>query len=77
VAAQDKRYRHPSPKPLQLYERMLDVAGRPGGLLLEPFAGSGPGAIGAIRWGMESISIERDESYCEMIRQRVADELTR
>jgi site-specific DNA-methyltransferase (adenine-specific) len=56
---------------------MIDVAGRPGGLLLDLFAGSGTGAIAALRWGMESISIERDLEYCNMIRRRVADELVR
>ena len=41
---------HPSPKPIELYMRMLDVAGRPGGTLLELFCGAGPGAIAAMRW---------------------------
>jgi DNA modification methylase len=74
---ENKLYRHPSPKPVALFERMLDVAGVPGGLLLDLFSGSGTGAIAAMRWGMSSISIERDPSYCDMIRRRVADELKR
>ena len=74
---ENKKYRHPSPKPLALYRRMLDVAGKPGGLLVEPFAGSGPGAVAALQWGMESISIEREAKYADMIRRRVADELRR
>jgi site-specific DNA-methyltransferase (adenine-specific) len=62
---------HPSPKPIALYERMLDVAGKPGGLLLDPFAGGGSGAEAAMRWGMRSISIEREDRYVEMIRARL------
>jgi DNA modification methylase len=74
---ENRLYGHPTPKPVALYQRMLDTAGRPGGLLIELFAGSGPGGIAAMRWGMESISIERDPKYCNMIRRRVADELKR
>jgi DNA modification methylase len=72
---ENKRYGHPSPKPLALYERMLDVVGLPGGLLLDLFSGSGTGAVAAMRWGMESVSIEREPGYCDMIRRRVPDEL--
>jgi DNA modification methylase len=72
---ENRRYGHPSPKPIALYERMLDVAGKPGGLLLDLFSGSGTGTIAGMRWGTETVGIERDPIYCEMIRQRVADEL--
>jgi len=74
---ENKRYGHPSPKPIALYERMLDVVGNPGGLLVEVFAGAGPGAVAAMRWGMESLSIDREPTYCDMIRRRVIDELAR
>jgi site-specific DNA-methyltransferase (adenine-specific) len=62
---------HPSPKPVALYDRMLDVAGKPGGVLLDPFAGGGTGAVAAMRWGMRSISIEREDRYIDMIKARV------
>ena len=65
---------HPSPKPIELYMRMLDVAGRPGGTLLELFCGAGPGAIAAMRWGMRSISIDREPMYLAMLAQRVSEE---
>ena len=77
AAPQENRYGHPSPKPLAVYQRLLEVAGKPGGLLIDAFSGSGTGAIAAMRWGMSSISIERDPVYCDMIRRRVADELKR
>ena len=48
---ENKAFAHPSPKPLALYMRMLDCAGKPGGLLLDLFSGSGTGAIAAMRWG--------------------------
>ncbi len=74
---ENKPYGHPSPKPVALFERMLDVAGVAGGLLLDLFSGSAPATIAAMRWGMESIAIERQRDYCDMIRRRVADELKR
>ena len=74
---ENKLYGHPSPKPVALFDRMLDVAGVPGGLLLDLFSGSASATIAAMRWGMESIAIERQPDYCDMIRRRVADELKR
>jgi DNA modification methylase len=65
---------HPSPKPIELYTRMLDVAGEAGGTLLELFCGAGPGAVAALRWGMQSISIDQDPRYLSMLAQRVRDE---
>lgn len=65
---------HPSPKPVELCTRMLDVAGKAGGTLLELFSGAGPGAIAAKRWGMRSISIDRERRYLAMLAQRVMAE---
>ena len=66
---------HPSPKPLAVLKRILDVAGKPGGLLLDLFSGSGTGGGRSVHpWGMRSISIEREDAYVQMIRERVAAE---
>jgi DNA modification methylase len=72
---ENKRYGHPSPKPLAVYARCLDTAGKVGGLILDLFSGSGTGIVAAMRFGMESLSIEREPRYCDMIRRRVADEI--
>ena len=64
----------PSPKPIEFYTRVLDVAGRPGGTLLELFCGAGPGAVAAMRWGMRSISIDREPTYLAMLAQPVNEE---
>ncbi len=61
---ENRASRHPSPKPLGVYSRLMDVAGKPGGLLLDLFSGSGTGAVAASSWGMRSISIERDNATC-------------
>jgi site-specific DNA-methyltransferase (adenine-specific) len=71
----ENKSRHPSPKPIALLTRILDVAGKPGGLLLDLFSGSGSAAVAASSWGMRSVSVEREDAYVEMIRERVAAEV--
>jgi DNA modification methylase len=61
---------HPAQKPVAVYQRLLDMAGRRGGIVLDPCAGSGTAAVAADQCGMRSILIERDPGYVEMIRQR-------
>ena len=68
----ENKGRHPSPKPIAVITRILDVAGKPGGMLLDLFSGSGTAVVAASNWGMRSISIEREAAYVQMIRERVA-----
>ena len=68
---------HPASKPVALYRRILDVAGKPGGVVLDPFSGGGTGAIAAMRSGMRSVSIEREIKYVELTKIRVAKEMRR
>jgi DNA modification methylase len=65
---------HPAQKPLALYQRLLDMCGAQGGTLLDPFGGSGTAAIAAMRWGMRSVLIEREITYIDMIKKRVAND---
>jgi DNA modification methylase len=73
----ENKARHPSPKPLAVMERILDVAGKPGGLLLDLFSGSGTAAVAASKWGMRSVSIEREAAYVQMIWERIVAEVHR
>jgi hypothetical protein len=67
----------PASKPVALYRRILDVAGRPGGVVLDPFSGGGTGAIAAMRSGMRSVLIEREVEYVDITKIRVANEMRR
>ena len=58
-------------KVVEVYNRILTVAGKPGGTMLDIFAGSGTGAIAAMRWGMKSISVERDPQAVAHIIERI------
>jgi DNA modification methylase len=62
---------HPAQKPVNLYNRLFAIAGRPGGVVLDPCAGSGTAAIAAQLYGMKAILIERDERYVDLIKRRL------
>jgi DNA modification methylase len=50
------------------------MTGKPGGTMLDLFAGSGTGAVAALRAGMKSISVERDPRYVQDIIKRLKAE---
>jgi DNA modification methylase len=57
--------------PLQLIEPCI-LAGAPvGGLVLDPFAGSGTTAVAAKRLGRQWLGIELNPEYAEMARRRI------
>ena len=64
---------HPTPKPLPLMEHLVR-ASCPGGLVLDPFAGSGTSLLAAKNEGRRAIGIELDESYCARIVPRLAQD---
>jgi DNA modification methylase len=62
---------HPAQKPVALLSRLLDIAGRRGGVMLDPCAGTGTSAVAANGHGMRSILIERDDHYVKLIKRRL------
>ena len=63
---------HPTVKPLKLMEYLIKLVMPPkGGLLLDPFAGSGTTILAAKRLGFEAIGIEKSSEYCEIARKRI------
>lgn len=63
---------HPTVKPLKLMEYLIKlVMPLQGGMLLDPFAGSGTTILAAMRLGFDSIGIEKDEGYCEIAKARL------
>lgn len=63
---------HPSPKPVGLMERLLNVVCPPDGVVLDPFMGSGTTLRAAANTGRRAIGIEGDERYCEIAAKRLA-----
>jgi hypothetical protein len=63
---------HPTVKPLELIKYLSKLICPPGGLILDPFGGSGTTGIAAIKEGFHYILIEKEPEYCEIARKRVA-----
>lgn len=66
---------HPSEKPVELLRSLIHYACLPGGLVLDPFAGSGSTALAARAIGRRTVLIEADERYCEVIARRLAQDV--
>jgi DNA modification methylase len=52
---------------------LIENTTEPGGLVLDPFLGSGTTAVAAIQTGRRFIGYEIDEGYCEIARKRIAE----
>lgn len=62
---------HPTVKPIDLMRWLVRLITPPGGVVLEPFMGSGSTGIAAVREGCGFIGIERDPEYFEIARRRI------
>lgn len=63
---------HPSPKPIGLMRDLIRVVVPPGGVVLDPFMGSGSTLVAAQGLGVKAIGIEVEEAYCRLAVNRVA-----
>lgn len=61
---------HPSVKPLSLMEEIIMMTVRPGGTVLDPFAGSGTTGAAAVKMGVHPTLIEQDSAMAATIRRR-------
>ncbi|QQE06132.1 site-specific DNA-methyltransferase [Cupriavidus sp. ISTL7] len=67
-----ERADHPTQKPLQIVERMVLSSCPPGGLVLDPFTGSGTTAVACARHGRRFVGFEINPAYVDVARGRVA-----
>jgi len=62
---------HPTVKPVDLMRWLIRLVTPPGGVLLEPFMGSGTTLVAAKLEGRKAVGIEISEKYCEIAANRL------
>jgi len=62
---------HPTQKPIDLMERIVKTSSKEGGIILDPFMGSGTTLVAAKQLGRKAIGIEIEEKYCEIAVKRL------
>ncbi len=68
------RNHHPTVKPTDLMRYLCRLVTPPGGIVLDPFTGSGSTGKAAILEGFRFIGIEREAEYIEIARARIQRE---
>ena len=63
---------HPCPFPERLIAPIIAASIPPGGIVLDPFMGSGTTLLVAKNHGRKAIGFEREERFCELAARRLA-----
>jgi hypothetical protein len=63
--------RHPTVKPLRLMRWLVRLVARRGGLVLDPFTGSGTTGVACWLEGVDFLGIELDPTHAEVARRRI------
>jgi len=63
---------HPTVKPIAVMRWLARLVTPPGGLILDPFNGSGTTGCAAVLEGFRYLGIEREPEYVEIARARIA-----
>lgn len=63
---------HPTVKPIELMRYLCRLVTPPGGIVLDPFLGSGTTGMAAVLEGFEFIGIEKEPEYLEIAKARIS-----
>ncbi len=71
LSASPERNTHPTVKPIALMRHLVRLVTPPGGIVLDPFMGSGTTGIAAILEGVGFVGIDRDASHVAIANARI------
>jgi len=63
---------HPTPKPLNIIKKQIELFSKKDDIILDPFLGSGTTAVACKELGRKYIGIEISEEYCDIARRRIS-----
>lgn len=69
--AKEVRCHHPTVKPVALMRWLCRLVTPPGGIVLDPFVGSGTTGIACVEEGLRFIGIEREREYLDIAEARI------
>lgn len=72
VADSGRANTHPTVKPVALMRWLVRLVTPPGGLVLDPFCGSGSTGVACVHEGVRFLGLELDAGYAEIARARIA-----
>lgn len=67
----DVKNTHPTLKPIRLMEYLVKLITPPGGIVLDPFMGSGTTGVAARGLGFSFVGVEREAEYIALARARL------
>ncbi len=68
---------HPTQKPIALFRWILELWGREGEVIVDPYLGSGSSLVACAELGFKAIGIEIVEEYCKVASERVDQAITK
>lgn len=72
-AVESEDIAHPTPKPVSLMRRQLLASMPKGGIVLDPFCGSGSTGVAAMDSGYRFVGVDLTPNYAALARRRIAD----
>jgi site-specific DNA-methyltransferase (adenine-specific) len=73
--ADKTKHVHPTQKPVELFQYLIETYSNPGMIVLDNCMGSGTTAVAAVRTGRNFIGFETEPSYVEIANKRLDNEL--
>jgi len=75
---EEKKYgKHPTQKPVELLDRIIRACTKKGGVVFDPFMGSGTTGVTCMKVGREFIGIEKEKKYYTLAGKRIFNEVRR